>query len=96
MQEVGAVLVEGVVGGVEVLWVHPRQVWGPQVVLYLFGGGFLCGRPEDGVAISARLADALGLRVCAVRYRLAPEHPFPAARDDAAAVYRALDTGGAF
>ena len=88
--EVGAHTEDAEIGGVGVQWVVPRQVRGAEVVLYLFGGGFLVGSPEDDLSISARLADHLGRRVCAPRYRLAPEHPFPAARDDVTAVYRGL------
>jgi len=88
--ELGSRVEDGEMGGVSVEWITPHQVDGPEVVLYLFGGAFVCGSPEDDVSISARLAHHLGRRVCAPRYRLAPEHPFPAARDDAMAVYRAL------
>eukprot|EP01062_Namystynia_karyoxenos_P038067 TRINITY_DN27672_c0_g1_i2.p2 TRINITY_DN27672_c0_g1~~TRINITY_DN27672_c0_g1_i2.p2 ORF type:complete len:384 (+),score=93.49 TRINITY_DN27672_c0_g1_i2:67-1152(+) len=63
---------------------------GAEVVLYFFGGAFVVGSPEDDLSMTARLAHSLARRVCAPRYRLAPEHPFPAAREDARAVYRAL------
>lgn len=89
-RELGTQVEDGFTGGVSVQWVTPRVVGGPEIVLYVFGGGFVCGSPEDDLSISARLAHFLGRRVCAPRYRLAPEHPFPAARDDVMAVYRAL------
>jgi monoterpene epsilon-lactone hydrolase len=92
-EDLGVMVEEGTLAGVPVQWVSPRQVLGDTVILYLFGGGFLVGCPTDDLSISARLADALGLRVCAPWYRLAPEHPFPAARDDVMAVYRQLASG---
>jgi len=77
-------------GDVPVQWVEPQVVSGSEVILYLFGGGFIVGCPEDDVSISARLAHMLGRRLCAPKYRLAPEHPYPAARDDVMAVFEAL------
>jgi len=91
--ELGAVVKDGQIGGVPVLWVLPQGVRGPEVILYMHGGGFISGCPEDDVSIFARLADILGRRVCAPRYRLAPEYPFPAACDDAMTVYRGLVDG---
>jgi acetyl esterase/lipase len=85
---------EASVGGVPVQWVSPRNVSGNAVVLYGFGGGYVMGSPEEDLAITARLAAFSGARVCAVRYRLAPEHPYPAQREDALAVYRALAVAG--
>lgn len=61
---------------------------GGGAVVYLHGGGFVVGSPETHRAICARLALSAGARVLSARYRLAPEHPFPAQRDDAAAALR--------
>ena len=61
-------------------------------VLYFFGGGYVEGSPNEDLAITARLAAALGRRIYVPYYRLAPEHPAPAALGDALAVYRALLT----
>jgi salicylate hydroxylase len=60
------------------------------VVLYLHGGGYMLGSAQTGVELAARLAGAVGGTALAVAYRLAPEHAFPAALDDAVAAYRAL------
>ena len=52
-------------------------------LLWLHGGGFVCGVPKQDTAFLARLLDRLDLLIVSVDYRLAPEHPFPAALDDA-------------
>ena len=53
-------------------------------LLYFHGGGFIMGSPALRDGICRRLAAGAGLRVISAGYRLAPEHPFPAAHDDAA------------
>jgi len=57
-------------------------------VLWLHGGGFVMGSPESDVAAAGKLAADLGVLVALPRYRLAPEHPFPAGLDDC---YAALE-----
>ncbi|HEX3697609.1 MAG TPA: alpha/beta hydrolase fold domain-containing protein [Polyangia bacterium] len=63
-------------------------------LLYFPGGGYVIGSPATHRDLIARLAIAAGARVVAVDYRKAPEHPFPAAADDADAAYRALLADG--
>ena len=53
------------------------------VLLELHGGGFYLGSAAESDAANRRLVDALGVAVVSVDYRLAPEHPWPAATDDA-------------
>jgi monoterpene epsilon-lactone hydrolase len=66
----------------------------PGAVLYLHGGGYVACSPRTHRPITARLATDTGLPVFAPRYRLAPEHPFPAALEDALDAYRwLLDRG---
>jgi hypothetical protein len=60
------------------------------VLLYLHGGAYISGNPQGYRALAAELARAAGARGIALDYRLAPEHPFPAAVDDAVAGYEAL------
>ncbi|MEM9146958.1 MAG: alpha/beta hydrolase fold domain-containing protein [Pseudomonadota bacterium] len=60
------------------------------VLLYLHGGAYLAGSARTHVHLAAALAAATGARACLPDYRLAPEHPFPAAPDDALTAYRAL------
>jgi acetyl esterase/lipase len=63
-------------------------------VLYLHGGGFTTGSPRAYRSVAAALSRATGATVYLVDYRLAPEHPYPAALDDTLAAYRALLSGG--
>ena len=63
-------------------------------LLHLHGGGLVMGSARASLELSARLAAAARGRVLTVDYRLAPEHPYPAALDDALAAYRwLLDAG---
>jgi len=63
---------------------------GTTTVLYLHGGSYVLGSIATHRALAARLAAACGARALLVDYRLAPEHPFPAALDDAIGAYRWL------
>jgi salicylate hydroxylase len=60
------------------------------VVLHLHGGGYVMGAAELSAPLAGRLAEAAGGWSLVPDYRLAPEHPFPAALDDALAAYRWL------
>ena len=64
------------------------------VVLYLHGGGYCVGSPAVYRALTSALAAASGLPVHVPDYRLAPEHPCPAALEDARAVYDELAASG--
>jgi acetyl esterase/lipase len=59
-------------------------------MLWIHGGAFVAGSPRDAVAPVANVARAGGVRAVSIDYRLAPEHPHPAAIDDALAAYQAL------
>jgi acetyl esterase len=63
---------------------------GPGALVWFHGGGWICGRPADYDAVCGTLALATGLEVIAVDYRLAPEHPFPAALEDSFAALKAM------
>ena len=56
-------------------------------LLFLHGGGWVYGDLDSHDAACRFLAESSGVRVLSVEYRMAPEHPFPAAHDDAAAAY---------
>jgi monoterpene epsilon-lactone hydrolase len=78
------------IAGVRVQCVLPTKPREDQALLYFFGGGYVEGSPAEDLAITARLAAFLGRRVYVPYYRLAPEHPSPAAVDDGYAVYEGL------
>ncbi|GAA4091185.1 alpha/beta hydrolase [Nocardioides kongjuensis] len=63
-------------------------------LLYLHGGAHIVGSPLTHRAAATHLADATGAVAHVLDHRLAPEHPYPAAVDDALAAYRALLDGG--
>ncbi|HEX6445387.1 MAG TPA: alpha/beta hydrolase [Streptosporangiales bacterium] len=67
---------------------------GPAVLLYLHGGAYALGSARTGASLAAQLACRIGARAVSLDYRLAPEHPFPAAVDDGLAAYRELLDGG--
>lgn len=60
------------------------------VLLYFHGGAYALGSAPDSVGLAADVVRRVGARAISVDYRLAPEHPFPAAVEDAVAAYRAL------
>ena len=77
-------------GGVNAEWITPAGSDSQRVLLYLHGGGYLLGSVSSHRAMLERLAKAVGSRVLALNYRLAPEAPFPAPVEDACAAYRWL------
>jgi acetyl esterase/lipase len=83
-----------IVGGVPCEYVRAPNATRDRLVLYFHGGGYTIGSLASHRGLVALLARAAGASVLAVNYRLAPEHPFPAAHDDALAVYRALLEAG--
>ena len=84
----------GTLGGVPGLWVHPAT-WRPdEAILHLHGGWFNFGSAEAYRHLVGHIAARAGARAFIPDYRLAPEHPFPAATDDVLASYRALAGSG--
>lgn len=81
-------------GGVPAAWIAAPGADPTATVLYLHGGAFTQGSVSSHKGLCGHLAAATGWRVLALDYRLAPEHPHPAALDDATAAYRWLLTAG--
>lgn len=71
-------------------WIERESGGGARTLLYLHGGGYYFCSPETHRAITVTLAAGAEARVFVPEYRLAPEHRFPAAVEDALAAYRAL------
>ena len=79
--------------GLPVEWVRPRSLTQPDtapICLYLHGGAFAMGGLNSHRDLASQFAQRAQIRLLMLDYRLAPEHPFPAALDDVLAVYRAL------
>jgi acetyl esterase/lipase len=82
------------VNGVPAEWVSARGAAADRAVLYLHGGGYVLGSIATHRELAARISAASGARCLVIDYRLAPEHPFPAAVEDAVKAYRwLLDVG---
>jgi monoterpene epsilon-lactone hydrolase len=87
------VLVTDVIaGGVPAHWLTAPGTDPGRVLLFLHGGGFELGSVRSDGELAARLGRAAGMRVLFPEYRLAPEHPFPAALDDVLAAWHWLRT----
>lgn len=89
----GVIRENGALGGVRAEFQRPPEET-RGVVLYLHGGAYIIGSPATHRNLTMRLARVLGSCVYVVDYRLAPEHPFPAALEDAVAAYRGLLQAG--
>jgi len=80
--------------GVAAQWIAGANARNDRVLLYFHGGGYQIGSIATHRDLILRIAEAAGCRALGVDYRLAPEHRFPAAVEDAVAVYRwVLDQG---
>jgi acetyl esterase/lipase len=75
-------------GGVKAEWISAPGAATDRAVLYLHGGGYVVGSIKTHRDLMGRVSRAAKVRVLGLDYRLAPEHPFPAAVDDSVAAYR--------
>ena len=79
-----------VANGVNAAWISAPGAPDDRAVLYLHGGGYIMGSLNTHRDMMGRISRAAQTRVLGLDYRLAPEHPFPAAVDDTVAGYRFL------
>ena len=92
---VGATAWEGMLGGVPVVHIDVADAAATEdVIVFFHGGGYVLGSAAVEVGLPAFLAQQTGARVVSVEYRLAPEHPYPAALQDATAAYQGLLAAG--
>jgi len=80
--------------GVPAEWITPPGVKTDKVLFYLFGGAYNMGTIETRRKLPFLISESSSLRAFLVGYRLAPEHPFPAALDDSIAAYQWLLSTG--
>jgi len=80
----------GELGGIPVTWTDIDGAEPRGTLFHIHGGGFALGSAAGSVGLASSLARKTGLRAVSVDYRLAPEHPYPAALEDVTAAYRAL------
>jgi acetyl esterase/lipase len=85
----GTRIAPSAVGGIAGEWLVADDMPGNAVLLYLHGGGYIACNARMYRPVTCRFAQA-GFKTFAPDYRLAPEHPFPAALDDVLSVYQAL------
>lgn len=82
------------VNGLYAEWLRPKKAANNKVLLYLHGGAYLVGSCRTHRQLVSHIARAAGINALVPEYRLAPEHPFPAAIEDAIAVYGWLLASG--
>lgn len=81
--------------GVPAEWVATPRAQNDKVVFFLHGGGYSSGSINTHRELASRISRAAGARVFLIDYRLAPEHPYPAALEDSLTAYRWLLSDGA-
>ena len=86
----GIAIEAGELDGVMVEWIVPAGAHATRTFFHLHGGGYVLGNPAGSRAFTSAFALRTQCRVVSVDYRLAPEHPFPAAIEDSVCAYRAL------
>lgn len=86
----GVIVEPASMGGVPGEWLRPPSLNLEGRLLYLHGGGWIAGSAAAYRHVTTRLAAESGVGTLAIDYRLAPEHPFPAALEDCLAAWRAL------
>jgi len=80
----------GDLGGIPVIVIDIADVEPRGTIFHIHGGGFALGSAAGSAGLASALARKTGMRAVSAGYRLAPEHPYPAALQDVTAAYRAL------
>jgi epsilon-lactone hydrolase len=90
----GVTVTAAALGGVPTAEITIDGIEARHVVLYFHGGVYVIGDAFQAAGLASQVGRRTGAKVISVDYRLAPEHPYPAAVDDALAAYEALLEGG--
>ena len=92
-EKLGVTSTPAVMAGVPVFLIRPRNLHDDgRILLHLHGGGYVLGQGEAGTQEAVLMAGIGKFNIISVDYRMAPDFPYPAAIDDAMAVYRELLT----
>ncbi len=86
----GVTIKEQVIDGIRSEWLIPDAANPEKVIMYVHGGGYVSGSCNDHRGLIAKFSKYTGIQNLLYEYRLAPEHPFPAALDDSVKVYKWL------
>jgi acetyl esterase/lipase len=90
----GIEVTAGETEGLKSEWLTPKGADPEKVIMYVHGGGYVSGSCNDHRGFVSKFAKNTGITCLTYEYRLAPEHPFPAALDDSVLIYRFLLTSG--
>ena len=86
----GITLKSQIIEGIQAQWFIPEGADPEKIILYVHGGGYVSGSCFDHRAFLSGFTKRVGVTNLIYNYRLAPEHPFPAALDDTVAMYKCL------
>lgn len=90
----GISIKEQIINGIRAEWLEPIGSDPEKLILYVHGGGYVSGSCNDHRGFVSKFAKQTGITNLVYEYRLAPEHPFPAALDDSVMVYEWLLSSG--
>ncbi|HMV98259.1 MAG TPA: alpha/beta hydrolase [Anaerolineales bacterium] len=82
------------IDGIDAAWIRPSGAERTKTLLHIHGGGYVTGSIPSYLRMCILMAQMLNINVLLPAYRLAPEHPFPAAMEDVLKIYRRLLNDG--
>jgi len=82
------------IDGMNAEWIYPSGGKKEKIIFFVHGGGYVCGSCSDHRGVVAKFVKNTGVAALLFEYRLAPEHPYPAAVDDSVSAYRWLLSQG--
>ncbi len=80
-----------VINGITTLWITPPKLkHEDRVMIFIHGGGWIVNSRKAQLPLQTAVASSLGVKIVSIEYRLAPEHPYPAAVNDIVAAYKEI------